>query len=108
MINEPLLSGRGCLRSEGGHHLGRLSEYFADHGLPFDYVLYTNYERQVEALFRRAHSCGLEFAACVAAGGADCAGLLRRSAEAIAMRDTDRDLTSIVIARAGDSAAHRC
>ena len=24
---------------------------FADRGLPFDYILYTNYERQVEAMF---------------------------------------------------------
>ena len=23
-------------------------KYFEEHGLPFDYVLYTNYERQVE------------------------------------------------------------
>ncbi len=25
--------------------------YFEQHGLPLDYILYTNYERQVEALF---------------------------------------------------------
>jgi ABC-type phosphate/phosphonate transport system substrate-binding protein len=76
-------------------------QYFAERGLPFDYILYTNYERQVEAHFagqihvawnsplawlqseRLAHAVG-------------------RRAQAICMRDTDRDLTSIVIARTDD------
>ena len=40
--------------------------YFARHGLAFDYVLYSNYERQVEAHVRRADSRRLEFAAGVA------------------------------------------
>ncbi len=73
-------------------------KYLKERGLPFDYILYTNYERQVEALFsghiqvawnsplawlqseRIAHAVG-------------------RRAEAICMRDSDRNLTSIVIAR---------
>ena len=72
--------------------------YFARQGLGMDYVLYSNYERQVEALIdghihvawnsplawvrarRRALARGLE-------------------ARAIAMRDTDCDLTSVVVVR---------
>jgi ABC-type phosphate/phosphonate transport system substrate-binding protein len=64
-------------------------------GLPFDYVLYSNYERQVEDLV---------------AGRIDVAWnsplawvrtrRLASGARAIAMRDTDRDLTSVVVVRA--------
>jgi phosphonate transport system substrate-binding protein len=78
--------------------------WFARHGLALDYVLFSNYERQVDALLaghidvawnsplawvrarRLAAERGLE-------------------AAAIAMRDTDRDLTSVVVvARDGPSA----
>ena len=45
-------------------------KYFAEHDLSFDYVLYTNYERQVEALFSGHIRRGLELAACVAPVGA--------------------------------------
>jgi ABC-type phosphate/phosphonate transport system substrate-binding protein len=73
-------------------------QWFAANGLPFDYVLYSNYERQVEALAagtihvawnsplawirseRLAHATGGE-------------------ARALAMRDTDCDLTSVVVVR---------
>jgi ABC-type phosphate/phosphonate transport system substrate-binding protein len=72
--------------------------FFAGQGLPFDYTLYSNYERQVEAHFageidvawnsplawvraqRKAQAQGFE-------------------AEAIAMRDSDQDLTSIILIR---------
>jgi ABC-type phosphate/phosphonate transport system substrate-binding protein len=74
-------------------------EYFAEHSLPFDYILYTNYERQVEAHFSghihvawNSPLAWLQSQRLAAAVG--------RRAEAICMRDTDRDLTSIVIARA--------
>src|SRR5580700_3773821 len=72
--------------------------YFRARGLEFDYVLYSSYERQVEA-----HICGhLDVAwnsplawlqaERVAKG-------LGRRAHAICMRDTDRDLTSIILVR---------
>jgi ABC-type phosphate/phosphonate transport system substrate-binding protein len=72
--------------------------WFERHGLPFDYVLYSTYERQVDALLaghvdvawnsplawvqarRRAAARGLRVAA-------------------VAMRDTDCDLTSVVVVR---------
>jgi len=73
-------------------------QYFAERGLAFDYILYTNYERQVEAQFQgqihvawNSPLAWLESERLAAALG--------RRAEAICMRDSDRDLTSIVIVR---------
>jgi ABC-type phosphate/phosphonate transport system substrate-binding protein len=71
--------------------------YFESHGLPFDFVLYSNYERQVAA----HHRGDIDVAwnsplAWVRTRRAD-----PDRARAIAMRDTDRDLTSAVLVRAG-------
>jgi ABC-type phosphate/phosphonate transport system substrate-binding protein len=74
-------------------------EYFTQRGLPFDYILFTNYERQVEALFSgHIHVAWNSPLAWLQAE--HLAQRLGRRAEAICMRDTDRDLSSIVIARA--------
>ena len=44
-------AGRGGLRPQGRHHLGRVSRAGSTRqGFAFDYVLYSNYERQVEDL----------------------------------------------------------
>lgn len=73
--------------------------YFEAAGLPFDYVLFSNYERQVEAHLRGeidvAWNSPLAWLEAERA-----AKQLGRSAEAIAMRDTDCDLTSVVLVRA--------
>ena len=73
--------------------------FFAARDLPFDHVLYSNYEAQVEAHLAGALDVAwnsplawLETARAAARRG--------RRAEAIAMRDTDQGLTSVVIARA--------
>lgn len=73
--------------------------WFATRGLGFDYVLYSNYERQVEAHFAghfdvawNSPLAWLEAERLASARG--------RRAEAIAMRDTDQDLTSLVVVRA--------
>jgi phosphonate transport system substrate-binding protein len=68
--------------------------WFADRDLPVDYVLYSNYERQVTDLV---------------AGRIDVAWnsplawvrtrRLDPTAQPVAMRDTDRDLTSVVVVR---------
>jgi ABC-type phosphate/phosphonate transport system substrate-binding protein len=72
--------------------------YFQAHGLPFDFVLYSNYERQVAAHLRGdidvAWNSPLAWVHTLRTAKA--AG---RTAEAIAMRDTDRDLTSVVLVR---------
>lgn len=78
--------------------------HFALHHLPFDYVLYSNYERQVEAHFRgHLHVAWNSPLAWIQSQRI--AAALGRKAEAIAMRDSDRDLTSVILVRA-DSGIH--
>jgi ABC-type phosphate/phosphonate transport system substrate-binding protein len=73
--------------------------YFQERGLPFDYVLYTNYEHQVEAhLSGHVHIAWNSPLAWLQTERA--ARSLGRRAEALCMRDTDRDLTSVVLVRA--------
>jgi len=75
-------------------------QYFERHGLAFDYVLYSSYERQVEAHFsgdiQVAWNSPLAWLQ-----SERIAEALGRRAEAICMRDTDRDLTSVVVVRTG-------
>jgi ABC-type phosphate/phosphonate transport system substrate-binding protein len=72
--------------------------WFAERGLDFDFVLYSNYERQVEAHLKGhvhvAWNSPLAWIQSVRA-----AKKLGKTAEAIAMRDTDQDLTSIVLVK---------
>jgi ABC-type phosphate/phosphonate transport system substrate-binding protein len=72
--------------------------YFSRRGLAFDFVLFSNYERQVESHlaghFHVAWNSPLAWVRTrrlAAARGAN--------VEAVAMRDTDRDLTSVVVVR---------
>lgn len=72
--------------------------WFAKRGFAFDYVLYSNYERQVDAHLRGdfdvAWNSPLAWFQAVRV-----AAKHGRKAEAIAMRDTDCDLTSVVLVR---------
>jgi len=74
--------------------------HFLAHGLAFDFVLYSSYERQVEAHLRGqidvAWNSPLAWIETERA-----ARRKGRTAEVIAMRDTDRDLTSVVLVREG-------
>ncbi|MCO5166073.1 MAG: phosphate/phosphite/phosphonate ABC transporter substrate-binding protein [Planctomycetes bacterium] len=73
--------------------------WFAARGLSFDYVLYSNYERQVEALLGgHVHAAWNSPLAWVEAERL--ARARGRVARAVCMRDTDRDLTSVVLVRA--------
>lgn len=74
--------------------------YFDARGLAFDFVLFSNYEAQVEAHLAGAIDVAwnsplawLETERAATVTG--------RRASALVMRDTDRDLTSVVIAREG-------
>jgi len=74
-------------------------KHFDKRGLDFDYVLYSNYERQVEAQFSgHIHVAWNSPLAWIETERI--AAVLGRWAEAICMRDTDRDLTSVVVVRA--------
>jgi ABC-type phosphate/phosphonate transport system substrate-binding protein len=72
-------------------------------GLPFDYVLYSNYERLVDGLLAgHVHAAwNSPLAWLEAERGARARG---RVARAVCMRDTDRDLTSVVVVRADSPA----
>ena len=74
--------------------------YCAARGLALDYILYTSYERQVAAHLRgdvhvawNSPLAWLQIERAARARG--------RSAHAIAMRDSDRDLTSAILVREG-------
>jgi ABC-type phosphate/phosphonate transport system substrate-binding protein len=73
--------------------------HFIERALPFDYVLYSNYERLVEG--QLAGEVNVAWNSPLAFIEAERAARIRgRRAGALAMRDTDRDLTSVVIVRA--------
>lgn len=74
-------------------------EYFRRHDFEFDYVLFSNYERQVEAQFEG--SIEIAWNSPLAWVRADRMARARgEQAHAVAMRDTDRDLTSVLVVRA--------
>ena len=74
-------------------------EYFVENGLPFDFVLYSNYDQQVDALIEgNIHVAWNSPLAWINAQRlAEERGLRVR---AVAMRDTDCDLSSLIIVRA--------
>ncbi len=73
--------------------------YFAQHGLAFDYVLYSNYETQVEAQFDG--TLHLAWNSPLAWVRADRIARNRgQQVRAVAMRDTDCDLRSVIVVRA--------
>ena len=78
--------------------------WFAERGLAFDFILYSNYERQVEAQFAGdIHVAWNSPLAWVRAERiARARGL---SVSAVVMRDTDCDLSSVLVVRSRDGAA---
>jgi ABC-type phosphate/phosphonate transport system substrate-binding protein len=73
--------------------------WFAGKGLTFDYILYSNYERQVEGQF--AGHYDVAWNSPLAWIEAERLAKERgREVKAIAMRDTDQDLTSLVVVQA--------
>src|SRR5262245_50924670 len=69
--------------------------YFAQRGLQFDYILYSNYETQVEALMDG--QCDLAWNSPLAWVRAErLARAQGTQVRALAMRDTDCDLTSVI------------
>jgi phosphonate transport system substrate-binding protein len=74
-------------------------DWFRAHDLSFDVILFTNYERQVAAHFSGlidiARSSPLAYLQ-----SKKVAKLQNREVQPIAMRDTDRDRTSVIVVRA--------
>lgn len=79
-------------------------DWLNEAGLPFDYVLYSHYERQVEDLVegRIQAAWNSPLAAIRSERLAATRGTKVRAA---VMRDTDRDLTSVVVVRQGSDIA---
>lgn len=75
-------------------------EYFDNKGLTFDYVLYSNYEQQVEAHFRGDFNVAWNspLAWLQAQRVAKARGKQVRS---VVMRDSDQDLRSLIVVREG-------
>jgi phosphonate transport system substrate-binding protein len=74
--------------------------WLAEAGLPFDFVLYSNYERQVEDLVDgRIHAAWNSPLAWVRARRL--AAARGREVRPLVMRDTDRDLISVIVTQAG-------
>jgi ABC-type phosphate/phosphonate transport system substrate-binding protein len=72
--------------------------WFAQEGFAFDYLLYSNYEAQVEAQFAGAIHVGWNSP--LAWVRADrMARAQGKTVRAVAMRDTDRDLRSVIVTR---------
>jgi phosphonate transport system substrate-binding protein len=78
-------------------------DWFLRHDFPFDYLLYSHYERQVEDLVEgRIDAAWNSPLAWVRARRL--AATRGAPVRALAMRDTDRDLTSVVVVRADSPA----
>ncbi|MES1248506.1 MAG: PhnD/SsuA/transferrin family substrate-binding protein [Actinomycetota bacterium] len=77
----------------------RFREYFADAGVPTDYVLYSNYERLVDALLDEevdiAWNTNTAYVAAEARIGGD--------AQLLGMRDVDAEFRTVVAVRRGES-----
>jgi ABC-type phosphate/phosphonate transport system substrate-binding protein len=74
--------------------------WFDERGLEFDFILYSNYERQVEDLVDgRIDAAWNSPLAWVRANR------LSPDARAVLMRDTDRDLTSVIVVRSDSDVA---
>jgi ABC-type phosphate/phosphonate transport system substrate-binding protein len=72
--------------------------YFAEHGAPTDYVLYSNYERQVEALLAGEIDIGWNTNTAYVVAEARIGG----DAQVLGMRDVDADFRTVLVARQGE------
>lgn len=99
MSDTPLLMGAVAYAPKVVTIWEGFKAFFIRNGLPFDFILYSNYERQVEAQFDG--SIQLAWNSPLAWVRADRLARARGQAvQAIAMRDTDCDLHSVFAVRA--------
>lgn len=97
-MNKPLLLGAVAYDPKVVTIWDGFQRWFAQHNFAFDYILYSNYEQQVEGLFAghfdvawNSPLAWLQAQRIAAQTG--------QTVEAIAMRDTDCDLTSVIVVR---------
>ena len=77
----------------------RFREYFAQAGVPTDYLLYSNYERQVDALL----SGEVDIAWNTNTAYVDAEARIGGSAQLLGMRDVDADYRTIIVVRRGET-----
>jgi ABC-type phosphate/phosphonate transport system substrate-binding protein len=77
----------------------RFREYFADAGVPTDYLLYSNYQRLVDALLDGA----VDIAWNTNTAYVDAEARIGGTAELLGMRDVDADYRTIVVTRRGET-----
>ncbi|MCY0910625.1 phosphate/phosphite/phosphonate ABC transporter substrate-binding protein [Massilia antarctica] len=99
-MNTPLMMGAVAYAPKVVTIWEGFKEYFRRHDVEFDYILYSNYERQVEAQFDG--SIALAWNSPLAWVRADRMARARgQQVTALAMRDSDCDLTSVLVTRTG-------
>lgn len=97
-MNKPFLLGAVAYDPKVVTIWDGFQRWFAQHNFAFDYILYSNYEQQVEGLF--AEHFDVAWNSPLAWLQAQrIAAQTGQTAEAIAMRDTDCDLTSVIVVR---------
>jgi ABC-type phosphate/phosphonate transport system substrate-binding protein len=77
----------------------RFRDYFAEAGVPTDYVLYSNYERLVEALLSGEVDIGWNTNTAYVAAEARIGG----DARLLGMRDVDADFRTVIATRRGET-----
>ncbi len=103
-MNRPLLMGAVAYAPKVVTIWEGFKEYFRRHDFEFDFVLYSNYESQVEAQFNG--TLDIAWNSPLAWVRADRLARARgQSVRAVAMRDTDCDLTSVLVVRSDSSLA---
>jgi phosphonate transport system substrate-binding protein len=103
-MNQPLMMGAVAYAPKVVTIWEGFKEYFRRHDFEFDYILYSNYERQVEAQFDG--SIALAWNSPLAWVRADRMARARgQQVRALAMRDSDCDLTSVLVTRSAGGAA---
>ncbi|MCE3607809.1 phosphate/phosphite/phosphonate ABC transporter substrate-binding protein [Massilia sp. P8910] len=99
-MNTPLMMGAVAYAPKVVTIWEGFKEYFRRHDVEFDYILYSNYERQVEAQFDG--SIALAWNSPLAWVRAERMARARgQQVTALAMRDSDCDLTSVLVTRTG-------
>ncbi|MFB9242792.1 phosphate/phosphite/phosphonate ABC transporter substrate-binding protein [Massilia antarctica] len=99
-MNTPLMMGAVAYAPKVVTIWEGFKEYFRRHDVEFDYILYSNYERQVEAQFDG--SIALAWNSPLAwVRGERMARARGQQVTALAMRDSDCDLTSVLVTRTG-------
>lgn len=103
-MNKPLVMGAVAYAPKVVTIWEGFKEYFRRHDFEFDFVLYSNYERQVEAQFDG--SLDIAWNSPLAWVRADRMARARgKTVHAVAMRDTDCDLTSVLVVRSDSAIA---